>query len=84
MSPFQPSFAFHIETCYLVCNASQTTAFCMECSTGLKGVDYIQFLPLRGAGGALKEREYGKTWKGSFKLEYLFVELGALLLDIFI
>lgn len=56
----------------------------MECSTGLKGVDYIQFLPLRGAGGALKEREYGKTWKGSFKLEYLFVELGALLLDIFI
>ena len=60
----------------------------MECNTGRKGVDYIQFLPLRGAGGgpggALKEREYGKTWKGSFKLEYLFVELGALLLDIFI
>ena len=58
MSPFQPSFAFHIETCYLVCNASQTTAFCMECNTGRKGVDYIQFLPLRGAGGA------GGSFKG--------------------
>ena len=34
INPFQPSFAFHIETTYLVCFAKQMTGFYMEFNTG--------------------------------------------------
>ena len=38
-NPFQPSFAFHIETILLICTANQVTRFYMKCNTGLKLVN---------------------------------------------
>ena len=34
-NPFQPSVAFHIETSYLICHATQMTGFDNEYNTGL-------------------------------------------------
>ena len=39
-NPFQPSFAFNIETSYLICNGNQMIGFCIKCSTGLKWVNW--------------------------------------------
>ena len=38
-NPFQPSFAFHIETSHLVCTTNQVTGFYMKCNTGLQWVN---------------------------------------------
>ena len=39
ISPFHPRVAFHIETSHLICNANQMTGSCIECNSGLKGID---------------------------------------------
>ena len=39
-NPFQPSFAFNIETSYLIWNGNQMIGFCIKCSTGLKWVNW--------------------------------------------
>ena len=36
INPFQPSVAFHIETCHLICSANQMTGLYIKCNTGLK------------------------------------------------
>ena len=41
INPFQPSIAFHIETCHLFCRAKQKTGFYMKYNTGLKWVKRI-------------------------------------------
>ena len=37
-NPFQPSIAFHIESCHLVCTANQMTDFYLKCINRLKWV----------------------------------------------
>ena len=39
VNPFQPNFAYHIETSYLICIANQMTVFYMLRNTWLEWVD---------------------------------------------
>ena len=41
VNPCQPSFAFHIETSYLICIANQLTGFYMKRIAGLKLVNIL-------------------------------------------
>ena len=47
INPFQPSVAFHIETCHLICRANQMTGFWWNATLGGYGLRFSILLKLR-------------------------------------